>query len=241
MGTPKQGFFGRVELVGGQSLGTTNWSMSGGGRTPLAIDEQRDDGKMYYLPGQLEGGDITLSGFCMIHDDAGQQMLHDYKVSGDPITDIKLYIDKVSGTYYTPSAGDYVTVSTADTITSDKAGIASYTATLKVSGVLVPVYTASVDARAIGIHNLLATAVNFVGELLSMGGETPIKCYFEYGETIAYGTDTIATCDDLTEVGLFEAESGLLVTATTYHWRIKVTWNAGANVYLGPDQTFTTP
>jgi hypothetical protein len=74
-----------------------------------------------------------------------------------------------------------------------------------------------------------------------MGGETPIACYFEYGTTIAYGTDTIATVDNLTAVGLFEAISGLLVTATTYHWRIKITANAGATVVYGPDQTFTTP
>lgn len=240
----RAGYKGKVEINGTKIGGSVSWGMSGDVRAMLPADEFEHE-IITHLPGQIEGGEITLAGHCRAHDDTGQQLLKTLFDAGTAITNVKLYTSKADNEYFEPDSGttpaSYVTVTNYNAIGTDKAGLATFTATLKVSGVMKPVNTGvAVEIEAVGIHALIATSVNFIGRLINMGGQTPISCYFEYGTTVAYGTDT-STPDSLTAVGLFEDVSGLLVTATQYHWRVHATHTGGTVHIVGKDQTFTTP
>jgi hypothetical protein len=77
--------------------------------------------------------------------------------------------------------------------------------------------------------------VTLEGTLISAGGATT-TCYFEYGTTISYGSDT---SDDSEEVGSGETwDTDILeLSAGTYHYRA-VAVNSQGTVY-GQDNTFT--
>lgn len=239
MTAPNAGYEGDV-YIGGVKVAMTTWAYTGGTRVMQPIDEFGDE-HIKHLPLQVEGGEITLTGYYKLNTDEGQKLLGTRFDAGTEITDLKLYT-KYSTVYLTPKADSYVTVTNYNNVSDEKSGICAITATLKVSGVLEQQgSTTVVSAAMVGIHNLIATSVNFVGRLTSMGGETPISCFFDYGEDISYSDGPTSTPDSLTAIGIFEDISGLLVTSTLYHWRVHVTWDAGASHVVGPDQTFTTP
>jgi phosphodiesterase/alkaline phosphatase D-like protein len=83
------------------------------------------------------------------------------------------------------------------------------------------------------------TEAKISGKVNPHGGSVS-DCHFEYGPTLSYGTSV--TCP--TAVGIVDADvsenrniAGLL-PATTYHYRLSVTTNAGA--VAGTDREFTT-
>jgi len=237
----KAGYLAAAYLGAVKISGIGTWSYSGETRNMVDNDEFGDE-YITQTPCQVVGGDISISGHYLVDTDAGQKAIKTAFDAKTASTDLKLYTDKDNNIYLTPKAGSSVICTNVNNTGVDKAGVGTFSATWHVNGELEQAGSTTVGAvDTIGIHALIATEASFVGELVSMGGLTPWACYFEYGTTIAYGTDTVATKDDLTAVGLFEGTSGLLVTATTYHWRIKVTATAGAVVVYGPDQTFTTP
>ncbi len=241
MSSPKAGYLAAAYYGAVKISGIGSWTYSGETRNMGDIDEFLDE-EIKAIPLQIVGGDINLTGHYKLDTDAGQQLLDTAFKAGAEITTIKLYSDYANGKYMQIVAGGYITVTNVNNLGVDKAGIGTYSATLHVSGQMEQVGdSVGVVAKAIGIHTLIATSVNFIGELVDLGGESPVDCYFEYGTTTAYGTDTSATEDVLTAVGMFEDISGLLVTATTYHWRIHCTFAGAPTVYLGEDQEFTTP
>lgn len=240
MGVKKAGYKGKVEVNGTKIGGATSWNYAGDVRAMLPIDEFEDE-MIKNIPGQIAGGEITITGSCLIHDDAGQQLLNTLFVAGTEITDIKLYISKVDNIYYKPdpASSSYVTVVNNRAVGTEVKGVANFTCTLHVSGVLIAMGTSdAVQVESTGIHALGAVVCSFVGNLISLGGVTPVVCKFEYGTTISFGTSTTPT-DSMTAVGLFEATSGTLVTATTYYWRAVATY--GAQSYYGATKSFTTP
>ena len=214
------------------------------------IDELGDE-IITDLPLQIRGGTITITGHYKLDTDVGQKLLATRFASGAQITDLKLYTDQSGGIYLTPddstTPASYATVTNCRSVGDDKSGIGTFTATLLMSGTLKQVgSTTTVDIAAVGIHALIATSANFVGRVISAGGMGDITCYMEWGTDVAYGTDNSGAADvldaaDIAAGGLFEGISGLLVTATEYHWRLHVTHTAGAVHVVGPDQTFTTP
>jgi hypothetical protein len=242
MSSPKAGYKGAIYIGAVKIGGATTWSYSGETRNMQDIDEFEDE-IVKQLPLQIVGGDITVSGNYLVDTDAGQKLLKTDFDAATEITDIKLYTDKTNAIYMTPKAGSHVIVTNVNNVGDDKSGVGTFSATLHVNGELEQVGDSDVvQIAAVGIHNLAATAVGFVGELLSMGGETPIECYFEYGTDTTYGTDTYASEDTLTATGMFEFEltPGDLVTATTYHWRAICLYDTDKHAYSA-DQTFTTP
>lgn len=239
--TVKAGYKGAVYIGAVKIGGAMTWTYTGGTRQMQAIDEFGDE-HIKHLPLQIEGGEITVTGNYLLDTDEGQKLLGTRFDAGTEITDLKLYTDLVGTIYLQPKAGSYVTVTNWNNVGDDKSGVGTLTATFKVSGVMEQQgSTTVVGIAAVGIHALIATEANFVGRLLHAGGFGAIVCYFEYGTTIAYGTDTSGTSDTLSAPGLFEATSALLVAETTYHWRIHCTHTGGTVHVVGKDQTFTTP
>jgi hypothetical protein len=240
----KAGYKGKVEIGATAIGGATTWNYSGSVRNMHAQDAFGDE-IITHIPLQVEGGEITITGNYLMHEDTGQQLLKTKYDSGDPITDIKLYTDKAGSIYLTPDSGttpaSYVTVTNYDNVANDKSAVGTFTCTLKVSGKMKPMGTSSsVQVVTTGIHGLIATACEFVGELVSMGGQTPISCYFEYGTTLSFGTDTSGSADSLTAVGLFGAPSGTLVTGTKYYYRAVANYDTDKYAY-GAIKEFTTP
>jgi len=240
---PKAGYKGAVYIGAVKIGGSTTWGYGGSVRQMQAVDEFENE-IVTDLPLQIVGGEITITGHYLQDSDAGQQLLATLFKSGAQITDIKLYTDKTNNIYKTPDdttdPASYVTVVNYDNIGDDKSGTGTFTATLKVSGEMKQVGdTSEVMVVTEGVHSVIATECEFVGSLASMGGETPIECYFEYGLDTGYGDDTYATEDTLTEVGMFGATSGLLVTATTYHYRAVALYDTDKHAY-GKDKTFVT-
>lgn len=244
--TVKAGYKGAV-YIGAQKIGgSTTWTYTGETRNMQDIDEFEEE-NVVQLPLQIVGGDITIMGNYLLDIDAGQKLLKTDFDSATKITDIKLYTDKVVGTIFlTPKAGSHCIVTNVNNVGDDKSGVGTFSCTLHVNGMLEQQgSTTAVGLATIGIHDLSATSANFVGRVLSAGGFGDIACYFEYGTDITYGTDTSGATDtldaaDIAAGGIFEGISGLLVTATLYHWRLHVTHTGGAVHVVGPDQTFTT-
>ncbi|MBE3085823.1 MAG: hypothetical protein IMZ64_06355, partial [Bacteroidetes bacterium] len=74
------------------------------------------------------------------------------------------------------------------------------------------------------------TTATLNGEVTDMGGELGIDCYFEYGATVAYGSDTLANKDTLAGVGAFDVGIATLLSGTIYHYRAVLEYG-GAYVY----------
>ena len=242
MTVPKAGYKGDV-YIGATKIAAATWASAGGERQMQPVDELGDE-IITDVPLQIRGGAITITGFYKLDSDEGQKLLATRFAAGTQITDLKLYTDQVSGVYLTPdpdtTPASFATVTNCRNVGDDKSGIGTLTATLLMSGTLKQMGdTALVQVVSTGIHGLEATACEFVGNLVSMGGETPISCYFEYGETISFGTDTSGNKDDLTEVGMFGYQSGVLTTATKYYWRAVGNYDTDKYVY-GKTKSFTT-
>ncbi|XUX00031.1 MAG: InlB B-repeat-containing protein [Dehalogenimonas sp.] len=72
---------------------------------------------------------------------------------------------------------------------------------------------------------------------LSNFDATMVACYFQYGTTAAYGSDTSSTSEGLSANGTFSKAITGLTEGTTYHFRaVGYIWG-GATVY-GQDKTF---
>ena len=141
--TLKAGYKGRVKIGAVVVGGAITWNNSGGTREMLPDDEFGDEIKTH-IPGQIEGGEITISGNYLIDEDAGQQLLKTRFDAGTQITDIELYISETDSFYLTPDSGttpaSYVTCTNYDAVGNDKSGTGTFTATFKVSGKMTPVY-----------------------------------------------------------------------------------------------------
>lgn len=140
---PKAGYKGRVLIGAVVIAGSATWSYGGSVRTMLPTDEFADE-IVTDIPGQITGGEVTVTGNYLQSQDAGQQLLKTRFDSGDPITDLKLYISETDGIYLEPDStttpASYTTVTNYDAVTHDKSGIGTFTCTMKVSGKLKPTY-----------------------------------------------------------------------------------------------------
>lgn len=243
MTAPKAGYKGDV-YIGATKIAAASWTSAGGERQMAPVDELGDE-VITDVPLQIRGGTVTITGYYKLDTDVGQKLLATRFAAGTQITDLKLYTDQANGIYLTPddttTPASFATVTNCRNVGDDKSGIGTFSATLLVSGVLKQMGdTAVVQVVSTGIHGLEATACEFVGNLVSMGGETPVGCYFEYGTTLSFGTDTKANKDDLTAIGMFGYDSGVLVTATKYYWRAVAEYDTDKYVY-GATKSFTTP
>jgi len=141
--TLKAGYKGKV-LIGAVVIGgSTTWSNSGAVRAMLE-DTEFGDEHLTHIPGQIEGGEITVTGNYLIDEDAGQQLLKTRFDSGEQITDIKLYLSQGDGFYQTPdpdtTPATYVTCTKYNNVDNDKAGVGTFNATFKVSGKMKAIY-----------------------------------------------------------------------------------------------------
>jgi len=140
---PKAGYKGDIYIGAVRIAGGATWANSGSVRTMLPTDEFGDE-IVTDIPGQITGGEITITGNYLMSQDAGQQLLKTYHDSGNQITTIKLYISETDGIYLTPDStttpASYVTVTNYDNITHDKSGVGTFTCTMKVSGKMKPTY-----------------------------------------------------------------------------------------------------
>jgi len=139
----KAGYKGKVKIGATTIGGSTTWSYSGATREMLEDTEFGDEHKTF-IPGQIEGGEITISGNYLMDEDTGQQLLKTDFDSGDPITNIALYLSETDSFYMTPDStttpASYVTITNYDNVNNDKSGTGSFTCTMKVSGKLKPIY-----------------------------------------------------------------------------------------------------
>lgn len=139
---PKAGYKGKVLIGAVEIAGSATWSYGGSVRTMLPTDEFGDE-IVTDIPGQITGGEITVTGNYLMSQDAGQQLLKTRFDSGDQIKDLKLYISETDVIYLTPDnttiPASYVTVTNYDNVAHDKSGVGTFTCTFKVSGKLLPV------------------------------------------------------------------------------------------------------
>jgi len=141
MAVPKAGYKGAVYIGSVKVGGATTWGYSGSTRNMHAGDQFEDE-IIPFVPLQIEGGEITITGNYLMASDDGQKLLAARFADAAEITNLLLYISKTDDHYKTPddstSPASYVTVTNYDNIGDDKSGVGTFTATLKVSGVLKP-------------------------------------------------------------------------------------------------------
>jgi len=243
MTTTRAGYKGRVKIGAVTIAGSATWAYGGSVRA-MEDDSEFGDEHKTFVPLQIEGGEITITGNCLLLDDAGQQLLKTRFNAGSQITDLKLYIDESDSKYYEPdpttTPASYVTVTKYDDVSHPKAGIMTFTATLKVSGKMrCNATTADPGVDTVGALDVATTTATIVGELTGMGGVGSFDCYFEYGLTTSYGSNTKADKTVLTAVGLFDNHLTGLTTGTLYHYRAVIE-KADTTKYYGKDRTFTT-
>lgn len=239
----KKGYKGKVKIGSTVIGGCVEWSVTGATRT-MEDDSEFGDEYQTFVPVQVVGGDITISGNYLQDEDVGQQLLMTKFKSGDAITDLKLYLDLDGDLYLTPDStttpASYVTVSKEPDYTLGKNGIGKFSVTFKVSGILKPNTTsASAAVETVGDIDVADTTATLLGELTGLGASADADCYFEYGTTTSYGSDTSANKTTLTAVGLFDNDLTGLSTETTYHYRAVAELDDASKVY-GADKTFTT-
>ncbi len=141
--TLKAGYKGKV-LIGAVTIGgSTTWSNSGAVREMLEDTEFGDEHKTH-IPGQIEGGEITVTGNYLIDEDTGQQLLKTRFDAGTQITDIKLYLSLGDAFYQTPDTTttppSFVTFTKYNNVDNDKSGVGTFNATFKVSGKMKAIY-----------------------------------------------------------------------------------------------------
>jgi len=139
----KAGYKGAVYFGAVKIGGSTSWTYSGATRNMLPIDQLGDE-VITHIPGQIEGGEITITGNYLMDSDAGQQLTKTRFDDGGQITDVKLYMSKTDDVYMTPDDSttpvSFATVTNHDNVGDEKSGVGTFTCTLKVSGKLKPVY-----------------------------------------------------------------------------------------------------
>ena len=139
----KAGYKGAVKIGAVTIGGSTTWSYSGGVREMHEDTEFGDEIKTH-IPGQIEGGEITVTGNYLMHDDTGQQLLKTRFEAGTAMTDLYLYWSTGDTQYLKPDNGttpaSFATCTNYDAIGNDKSGVGTFTATFKVSGRMTPIY-----------------------------------------------------------------------------------------------------
>ena len=239
MSTPRAGYKGAVYLGAVKVGGSTTWSYSGESRNMQDIDEF-EDSIVKQLPLQIVGGEVSINGNYLVDSDAGQKLLKTRFDAATEVTDIKLYTDKTNNIYLTPKAGSHCIVTNVNSVGNDKSGIGTFSATLKVNGELEQQgSTTVVGVATIGSIDVADVTATVIGELLSLGGEGSVDCYFEYGKTTSYGLDTSASATTMDEVGIFDADLDTLDDDTTYHYRAVAKLVDTSKKY-GSDMTFKT-
>lgn len=140
---PKAGYKGDIYIGAVRIAGGATWGYGGSVRTMLPTDEFGDE-IVTDIPGQITGGEITITGNYLMSQDAGQQLLKTLFDSGDQITNVMLYISEEDAIYMTPDSTtvppSYATVTIYDNVGHDKSGVGTFTCTLKVSGKMKPLY-----------------------------------------------------------------------------------------------------
>jgi hypothetical protein len=140
---PKAAYKGKVKIGAVTVAGSATWSYSGDVRNMIPADEFGDE-IITHVPGQIEGGEVTITGNFLIEQDAGQQLLKTRFDAGTQITDLYLYISETDSVYMMPddtsTPASFATVTNYNNVTHEKSGVGTFTCTLKVSGVLKPVY-----------------------------------------------------------------------------------------------------
>ena len=141
--TVKAGYKGDIYIGAVRVAGGATWAYGGSVRAMLPKDEFGDE-IVTDIPGQITGGDITITGNYLMSEDAGQQLLKTLFDSGAQITNVKLYTSKTDDQYMTPddstTPASYATITNYDNVSDDKSGVGTFTCTMKVSGKLKPVY-----------------------------------------------------------------------------------------------------
>lgn len=250
MSTPKAGYKGAIYLGATKIGGSTTWTYSGETRNMQDIDEF-EDAIVKQLPLQIVGGDIAVNGHYKVDSDDGQKLLKTYFDAATEVTDIKLYTDKTNNIYMTPKAGSHVIVTNVNNVGNDKSGIGTFSVTLHVNGELEQIGSTTVMAVAtvgdIDAANGGAGAgngtVTLWGELLNRGGlATDIDCYFEYGTTTSFGSNTKASETTFSDPdkGEFDVDVADLDEDTTYYYRA-VAEDVDTNKVYGETKTFTIP
>ena len=145
----KPGYKGKVEIESTKIGGITTWSYSGSVRE-LHEDTEFGDEYKTFIAGQVEGGEITITGNYLLFEDTGQQELQTAFEAGTQLTSIKLYIEDTgdeNSIYLTPDdsteTASYCIITNYDNATNDRAGVGTFTCTMKVSGRLKLVKPAS--------------------------------------------------------------------------------------------------
>jgi len=243
--TGKPGYKGKVTIGDLVVCGMATWNY-GGSTRDLNDDSEFGDEDKSFAPLQSEGGEITMSGKFLQDVDAGQQVLKDAYDNAEELTDIRLYVDLEDEKYYSPDPNtahpSYCTVTKADEVGCDKAGIVTINYTLKVSGRMkFSTSTTQVAVATIGDIDVADETVTLLGNLTSLGEEADVDCYFEYGTTDEYGSDTSADKNNMDETGLFDNALTGLTPETTYHYRaVARTTDSELTETYGIDKTFTT-
>ena len=240
--TTKAGYLGAAYYGAVKISGIGTWSYSGETRNMADIDEFGDS-IVKQLPLQIIGGDINMTGHYRVDDDTGQKLLKTAFDAATEITTLKLYTDYDNGIYMTPKSGSHVIVTNVNNVGVDKSGLGTYTATFHVNGELEQIGSSTaVAVLTLGEVDIAATTVTMWGELIHRGGEAGnLDCYFEYGETDSFGTDskTDETVFSDPDKGTFDVEETLLTTATLYYYRAVCELADTSKVY-GETKTFTT-
>jgi hypothetical protein len=212
--------------------------------------DQFEDEIIEQLPMQIAGGDITISGNYLLDQDAGQKQLKIDFDAGTEITNLRLYTDKDGSIYMTPSATglnggqSHVIVTNVNNVGDEKSGVGTISATLHVNGTLEQIGSTTVAAvETLGAVDVVDVAVTLWGKLIHRGGEAGnCDCYFEYGETLSFGSDTKGTETVFTtpDVGEYDDESLVALDATTtYFYRAVCELPDTSKVY-GETKSFTT-
>lgn len=246
--TVKAGYKGAVWYGTDYKIGSGDWAYSGETRNMADIDQLGDE-VVAQLPLQIVGGDITINGHYLVDSDEGQKQL---KIDFDAATEIenlRLYTDKDGGIYLTPSATGLnggqsnVIVTNVNNTGVDKSGVGTFSATLHVNGSLSQVGSTTVAAvETLGEVDVADTTVTMWGKLTHRGGEAGnCDCYFEYGETVAFGTDSKdqETVFADPDKGEFAVDETLLDATTLYYYRAVCELPDTSKVY-GETKSFTT-
>lgn len=248
--TLKAGYKGAVYLGAVKVGGSTTWTYGGETRNMQDIDQFEDE-LVKQLPLQIVGGDITINGNYLLDSDAGQKQLKTDFDAATQITDIRLYTDKANSIYMTPKSGSHVIVTNVNNIGDDKSGVGTFTATLHVNGELEQIgSTSSVAVATVGdIDPTPGTAgsddgtVTLWGELLHRGGEAGvIDCYFEWGLTESFGTDSKSdeTVFSTPDKDVYDTDLTGLSEDLTYYYRAVAELTDTSKKY-GVTKTFTIP
>lgn len=244
----KAGYKGDVWYGTDYKIGSGTWAWDGGTRNMQAIDQFQDQ-DIQELPLQRTGGIITISGNYLLAEDTGQKQIAIDFLAATEISNLRLYTDKTNAIYLTPSATglnggqSHCIVTNHSNVGNDKSGVGTWSCTLKVNGSMEQVgSTTAVAVETMGVVDIAATTVTMWGKLIHRGGEAgALDCYFEYGETNTFGTDSKAdeTVFTTPDVGEYDVEETLLTTATLYYYRAVCELADTSKVY-GETKTFTT-